>query len=107
MKMKICILTHTFPRNKRDVAAAFMKGFSDGLVQAGNQVTVVTPYDQKFDRKGDPFKIVTYKYIWPERLHLMGYSRAMQADVSLKKSSYLFLPFLLFFGTLALLKVVK
>jgi glycosyltransferase involved in cell wall biosynthesis len=105
--VKVCVLTHTFPRDKEDVAAAFMKGFSDGLVEAGNKVVVVTPFDQRFLRRGDPFKIVTYKYIWPNSLHIMGYSRAMKADVSLGKSSYLFIPFLTLFGTLALLRVIR
>lgn len=105
--MKICVLTHTFPRSKSDIAAAFMKEFSDGLVQAGNKVVVVTPFDPKFRRSGDPFKIVTYRYIWPDSLHLLGYSQTMEKDVVLRKRAFVLLPFMLFFGTLALLKVVK
>jgi len=105
--LRICILTHTFPRHKKDVAAAFMKGFADGLVQAGNEVVVVTPFDLQFRRRGDPFKIVTYKYIWPDSLHILGYSRAMEADVSLRKNSYFLVPFLVLFGTLALLRTIK
>jgi len=105
--MNVCILTHTFPRNKKDVAAAFMKEFSDGLTQAGNKVCVVTPYDKEFKRTGDPFKIYTYKYIWPDSFHVLGYSRSMQADISLKKKTYFLLPFLIFFGIIKLLAVVK
>lgn len=105
--MKVCVLTHTFPRNKKDVAAAFMKGFSDGLVLAGNKVVVVTPFDPELRRRGDPFKIVAYKYIWPDKLHILGYSKTMEADVSLKKRAFFLLPFLSFFGTLALLKTVR
>lgn len=105
--MKICILTHTFPRNKKDTAAAFMKEFSDGLVEVGNKVIVVTPFDTEFKRQEDPFKIVTYKYIWPPFLHLLGYSKTMEADIKLRKKAFLLLPFLLFFGTLALYKVAR
>ena len=105
--MKICVLTHTFPRNKKDTAAAFMKEFADGLVEAGNKVTVVTPFDTEFKRRGDPFKVVLYKYIWPARLHLLGYSKTMEADVKLRKRAFLLLPLLLLFGTLALYRVVK
>lgn len=105
--MKICILTHTFPRNNQDVAAAFMKGFSDGLVQAGNKVVVITPFDPEFKRKNDPFTIVTYKYIWPKTLHLLGYSKTMEADVELRKRAYFLLPFMLLFGALALWRTVK
>lgn len=105
--MNICVLTHSFPRNEKDVAAAFMKEFCDGLVQAGNKVTVVTPFDPKFDRLGDIFKIIKYKYIFPDSLHILGYSQVMEADIKLKTRAFLLLPFMLFFGTLALLRVVR
>lgn len=105
--MNICILTHTFPRNKQDVAAAFMKEFADGLTQVGNKVVVLTPFDTKFSRSGDIFKIVTYKYIWPEKYHILGYSQTMGSDVKLRKRAYLLLPFMIFFGVMALYHTVK
>lgn len=105
--MRICVLTHTFPRNTKDVSAAFMKEFSDGLSQNDNKVFVVTPFDKEFSRKGDVFKIYAYKYIWPDSLHTLGYSRTMEADVSLRKRVYLLLPFMLFFGAVKLFYVVK
>lgn len=105
--MKICVLTHTFPRNPQDVSAAFMKEFCDGLVQNGHKVTLVTPFDPEFNRSGDPFKIITYKYIWPDSWHQLGYSRTMDADIKLKRKSYILLPFLLLFGFLTLYRTVK
>ena len=105
--MNICVLTHTFPRNKQDVSAAFMKEFADGLVQAGSKVTVVTPYDPEFKRSDDIFKIVTYKYVWPKCLHLLGYSRSMKSDLSLRWISFLLALLMFVFGTIALYKTVK
>jgi len=105
--MKICILTHTFPRSDNDITAAFMDSFSTGLVEAGNEVFIVTPYDRKFSRRRDPFEIITYKYIWPDWLHILGYSKTMEADVALRKRAYFLLPFMLFFGTLTLLRQVR
>ncbi|MFH1407532.1 MAG: glycosyltransferase family 4 protein [Patescibacteria group bacterium] len=105
--MNICVLTHTFPRNKEDSAAAFMKKFADGLVLAGSKVVVVTPYDKKFKRPNDPFKIVMYKYIYPRSLHLLGYSRTMEKDVTLKIRAFLLFPLMFVFGTITLLKVVR
>lgn len=105
--MKICVLTHTFPRNEKDVAAAFMGDFCKGLVEAGNSVVVVTPFDEKFKREGDKFKIYTYKYMWPTSFHLLGYSRSMTKDIFLKKINFILLPAMIFWGSLALLKVVK
>lgn len=105
--MNICVLTHTFPRNEEDTAAAFMKGFSDGLVRAGNKVIVVTPFDLDFDWEKDKFKIVKYRYIWPDSWHVMGYSRTMKADVSLKIVNFLLLPFMILFGTIALIRTIN
>ena len=94
--MNICVLTHTFPRNKEDTPAAFMKKFSDSLVKAGAKVTVVAPFDLKFNRRGDLFKLVTYKYIWPDSLHLLGYSRTMVKDINLRMRSFFLSPFLFY-----------
>jgi len=84
-----------------------MKEFADGLVENKNKVTIVTPFDTEFRRKGDSFKITTYKYIWPDSLHAVGYSKTMDADISLKKKAYFLLPFMLFLGTIKLYKTVK
>lgn len=106
--MKVCVLTHTFPRNSKDVPAAFMKAFCKGLVRTGNKVVVVTPYDKRFKAsKNQDFKVVTYKYIFPDKFSLLGYSRTMSADINLKPFAYLLLPFMLFFGTIKLYKIVK
>lgn len=105
--MKVCVLTHTFPRYDSDVTAAFMKEFCNGLTENGLKVILLTPFDVSFKRHGDRFKIVTYKYIYPSRFHLLGYSRTMKADVALNKLSFLLLPFLILFGTIKLYRVVK
>lgn len=105
--MKIAVLTHTFPLSNLDPTAAFMKEFSDGLTENGHKVFVVTPFDSRLNRKNDLFKIITYKYIWPDKLHLLGYSRTMEADVTLRKRAYLLIPFMVVFGTIRLVKVIR
>ena len=105
--MKVCVFTHTFPRFKEDTAAAFMEGLCRSLVEVGNEVFLLTPFDPRFSRKNEPYKIVTYRYIWPDLLHVLGYSRTLKSDVKLKKIVYLLAPFLYFFGFLALLRLVK
>jgi len=105
--MRICILTHTFPRNQQDSAAAFMKEFADGLVLAGNDVFVLTPFDPTFARSKDRFKLRTYRYIWPSSWHVLGYSRAMERDIKLRWINFILLPFMIIFGTMALIKLVK
>lgn len=105
--MKIVVLTHTFPLDSSNPTAAFMKEFSDGLAQSGHKVFVVTPFDTRLNRQGDLFKIITYKYIWPDKLHLLGYSRTMEADITLRKRTFLLIPFMVFFGTIGLIKIIR
>lgn len=105
--MKICVLTHTFPRFSGDVAAPFMDGVSRGLVAAGNEVFVLTPWDPKFNRSNDAYQLKTYKYIWPNRFHLLGYSRTLEADLKPHWWVYFLSPLMILFGIFALYKLVR
>lgn len=107
--MKICVFTHTFPRFKGDIVAAFMHGFCKGLQETGNEVFLLAPYDQKFNRpkQMQTYQIRTYKYVWPNKFHVLGYSRTLANDMRLKWNTYLLAPLMYFFGFLALLRLVK
>lgn len=107
--MKICVFTHTFPRFKQDTAAAFMHGFCEGLQKVGHQVFLLTPYDKQFNRPQNlqSYQIRLYKYIWPDKLHVLGYSRSLQNDMGLRWHNYLIAPFMYFFGFLALWRLVR
>lgn len=106
--MKICILTHTFPRFSGDIAAPFMGEFAKALVKAGSEVTVLAPFDKGIDEKPKRnFHLVTYKYIFPKTLHILGYSRTLSRDSTMNLLSYLLSPFLYFFGFFSLLRLVK
>lgn len=105
--MNICVLTHTFPRSQKDTTAAFMRPFVEGLVEAGNKVVLLTPFVQSFRNTNKLYKVIKYKYIWPDNWHKLGYSQAMKADVDLKLVNFLLLPFMLLFGTLSLIKTIK
>lgn len=105
--MRICILTHTFPRFETDVAAPFMDGVAEGIAEAGNEVFVLTPFSPGFrsipNRK---YRVLTYKYIFPNSLHKLGYSQTLSNDKKLKISVYFFSPLMFFFGTVALIRLV-
>lgn len=104
--MKICLLTHTFPRFKGDSAAPFMGVLAKALVELGNEVFVLTPFDPKFKTQDTPYHIQTYKYIWPEKLHILGYSRTLKNGQDLRLPTFLLGPLLVFFGFLALIKLI-
>lgn len=105
--MNICILTHTFPKFKKDTTAAFMKPFVEGLQEAGNNVFLLTPYIKNFKNTDKKYKVIKYKYIWPDKWHKLGYSRAMKADVDLKLVNFLLLPLMLLFGSISLIRTIK
>lgn len=105
--MRICIFTHTFPRFNKDIAAPFMDGVACGIASTGNDIFVLTPYSHLFKKTKRTYKLVTYKYIFPDSLHRMGYSQTMTNDMGLKPIMYLLAPFFYFFGFIALLRLVK
>ncbi|MDP3983029.1 MAG: glycosyltransferase [bacterium] len=106
--MKICVLTHTFPRFKGDPVAPFMDNFCEGLVEAGNEVLLVTPFDQKFKISDYPnYKVYLFRYIYPDSFHLLGYSRTLEGDQKLRWFVYLLSPFMFFFELLTLVKLVR
>lgn len=104
--MRICIVTHTFPKNLNDTTAAFMHPLVLGLKSLGNEVVVLTPYHRELRTSDFPYKIVTYKYIWPDFLHVLGYSQTLKDGTILRFYTYLLAPLLYFFGFFALLRIL-
>lgn len=107
--MKVCILTHTFPRYKKDFTAPFMDGVALGILEAGNEIFVLTPFTPGFKRKksDQKYKIITYKYIFPDSLHKLGYSQTLTNDMELKLIVWLLSPLMYLFATIALIKLIR
>lgn len=106
--MKICLLTHTLPRFEGDPSAPFIHVLAQSLVSLGHKVTVLAPFDPEIDKNAKrSYKFVTYKYIFPDKLHILGYSHTLKGDRTMDLSSYLISPFLYVFGFFALLNLVK
>lgn len=106
--MRICIFSHTFPRFKGDNAAPFMSNLAEALSQEGHSITVLLPFDPKFESNDDrSYRVQYYRYIYPERFHVLGYSRTLRGDRGLKLEAYFLSPFLFLFGFLALFRLIK
>jgi glycosyltransferase involved in cell wall biosynthesis len=101
--LRILVLTHNYPRFYGDFSGTFIEALSEAMQAQGCQVTVLTPFDVRFARRPDDHAVDlrTYRYIWPPRLHMLGYMRSTQGDRSLRRSSVLLAPFMLFSGALA------
>lgn len=78
-----------------------------GMKAAGDDVTVLTPFHPDLDVPRFPYPIITYKYIWPDRLHVLGYSQTLRRGTHLRISSWLLAPLLLIQGVIALFRLTK
>ncbi|MEP7199979.1 MAG: glycosyltransferase, partial [Chloroflexota bacterium] len=115
--MRILTLTHNYPRFVGDFSGTFIKALSDALCAAGHDAIVLTPYDTAFapltpsgrgdGGEGRSPRIITYRYIWPARLHQLGYMRTLEADVRLRGWAQWLAPFLFLFGTLAAWRIAR
>ncbi|MCM8774276.1 MAG: glycosyltransferase, partial [Candidatus Omnitrophica bacterium] len=105
--MKVCVLTHVYPRFKGDNIPPFIEFICENIQKQGVDVTVLAPYDILFNRQANDHrvKIVLYKYIYPLQLHILGYSRTMYGDLRLRRIVYFLAPFMFFFEILAILRI--
>lgn len=107
--MKICILTHTFPRFTDDYSAPFMDGVARGMAEAQNEVFVLTPFTPglEIQRPNRKYKLVTYKYIFIDNWHTLGYSKTLVNDMQLKPVVYLLAPLMFMMACISLYRLVK
>jgi glycosyltransferase involved in cell wall biosynthesis len=108
--MRILTLTHNYPRFAGDFSGTFIRALSEALAARGNDVTVLAPYDAAFvpaPPETQRVRVVTYRYIWPDRLHRLGYMRTLEADTQLRGWAALLAPFLFLFGWLAARRQVR
>lgn len=105
--MKICILSHTFPRFHGDTPAPFMENLANALAGEGHEIFVLLPYDKKFKTNAKrSYKLVTYRYTFLDSFHILGYSREFDYGKNLRLATYVLGPFLILFGVIALIRVV-
>jgi len=106
--MRVAVLAHSFPRFAGDTHGTFVKHLSEALARRGHDVHVLVPWDPELrPDPGSPLRVHAFRYVWPKRWHLLGYSRTMQRDVRLKLWAYLQAPLYFLFATRALGRLVR
>ncbi len=108
--MKICTLTHTYPRFANDINAPFVENLMEHIARkVENDVSVLTAYDPAWNRTDSDHTVDlrTYRYIWPDSLHILGYSRTIEGNIRFRKRVLLLSPFLFLGAYRAFLKLVK
>lgn len=106
--MKVAVLAHSFPRFPGDTHGPFVKHLSEALARRGHEVWALIPFDPELrDDPASPLRIESFRYIRPDRWHLLGYSRTLQRDVRLKLWAYLQAPLYFRFAERALARLVR
>jgi glycosyltransferase involved in cell wall biosynthesis len=91
--MNILFLTQTYPRFATDTSGPFIQDLARGLVRGGDRVTVLAPHAEGLPatRDDDGVMLRTFRYA-PERWELLGYSRSLERDESMKAGALLVTP---------------
>jgi len=108
-KVKICIVTHSYPRFLGDWRSNFIESLAKAYARNGADVTVFVPYAIGFDRApvDDGVKITSYRYMPLASLHTVGYGHSMKSDLRLNSFDALLTPFLIFIGIIRLAMLLR
>ena len=82
---RFLFLTQTYPRFDGDTSGPFIRDLARNLVAAGDRVTVLTPHapDVQAEWLDDGVEVKSFRYA-PESYELMGYSRSLEKDETMK-----------------------
>lgn len=107
--MNICSLTHTYPRFINDINGPFVETLMEHIARHGHDVSVLTAYDPAWNRKPDDHTVDlrTYKYIKPDSMHILGYSRTIEGNIRFRKRVLALSPFLFMGSFTAFLRLVR
>ena len=94
--MKITVLTSSYPRFNGDGVGQFVKSLSVEIARLGHDVEVVAPYDREVQpMNSDGVHVNRFRYILPEKLHIMGHAKALKGDTRLRTLALIIIPFFL------------
>ena len=116
--MRIAVLTHNYPRFPGDFSGNFVGALSEELARQGADVAVLAPWDAAYQppspvhsplspilRTGEPGSALhLWRYAPRADWHRLGYMRTMEADVRMRRETYLLAPSFFAAGTAATLR---
>lgn len=91
--MRICFVASSYPRYDTDGAARFIRSMAEALAELGHDVDVLIPHRADLRLASSPVNVFPFRYVWPDRLAIMGYAEAMQSDQRLRGLAYVLAPF--------------
>jgi len=106
--MRVAVLAHSFPRFPGDTHGPFVQDLSEALARRGHEVWVLVPFDPELTEERDgPLTVRSFRYVWPDRLHMLGYSRTLRRDIGMKLWAYLESPLYFLAARRALERLVR
>jgi glycosyltransferase involved in cell wall biosynthesis len=105
--MRVALLTSSYPRFPGDGTAPFIRSIAENLAKLGHEIEVVVPYDPLVGPMAavPGVRLNRFRYVWPERWHIMGHARSLDADVRLRPLVFLLLPLFLVAAFLTLWRI--
>jgi glycosyltransferase involved in cell wall biosynthesis len=91
-QLKICFVTSSYPLNANDGSAHFIHSMAQSLVDLGHHVDVVLPHHARLQRWPEEVRLFPFRYVWPDRLAIMGYAQATHSDKKLRRLAYVLAP---------------
>lgn len=90
---RFLFLTQTYPRFDGDTAGPFIRDLARHLVAAGDEVTVLLPHAEGVEATWDDdgVEVRSFRYA-PEALEVIGYSRSLEKDETMKRGALLAAP---------------
>lgn len=90
---RFLFLTQTYPRFAGDTAGPFIRELARALVGGGDAVTVLTPHAAGVPREWDDDGVLARSFRYaPESLEVVGYSRSLDRDETMKGGALLAAP---------------
>jgi glycosyltransferase involved in cell wall biosynthesis len=92
--MHLLMVTSSYPKFPGDVTAPFIESIARGVAARGHAVDVVLPAHPELRRGADePVRFFPYEYALRPEWSRWGYAQSMDADVALRKATWLLAPF--------------
>lgn len=106
--LTVAVLAHSFPRFPGDTHGPFVKRLSEELCRLGHRVHALIPFDPEIREDPDtPLSVHSFRYVRPDRWHLLGYSRTLHRDIRLKAWAPLQAPLYFWRGERALERLAR
>ena len=91
-RLKVCFVTSSYPLNADDGSARFIHSMAQSLTRLGHSVDVVLPQHTQLAPGISDIPLHPFRYIWPDRLAIMGYAQATHSDKKMRGLAYVLAP---------------